>query len=119
MSDTVDYGILNALTSVHSRLTVIEQCIQKTEDQLQQEAMWLSDSVTSLASTVGSHRSRQVDSDMEDNVVTPTTAFLKNSRGIQNAVDKRLQELATLNEQGMFKSQRGGHDQVTVKHTVP
>ena len=60
-----------------------------------------------------------MDSDEEDDVVTPTTAFLKTSRGIQNAVDKRLQELATLNEQGTFRSQRGGHDHLTVKHKVP
>ena len=68
---------------------------------------------------MGSHRSRQIDSEEEDDVVTPTTAFLKTSKGIQNAVDKRLQELAALNEQGTFRSQRGGQDQVTVKHKVP
>ena len=34
-SDTVNHEILNALTSVSSRLTAIEQHIQKTEDQLQ------------------------------------------------------------------------------------
>ena len=104
--------------SVSSRLTAIEQCIQKTEDQLQRGATSLCDAVASPSSTVGSGRSRQVDSEDEDDV-TPTTAFLKTSRGIQNAVDKRLQELATLNEQGTFRSQRGGHDQVTVKHKIP
>ena len=118
-SDTVNHDILHALTSVSSRLTAIEQRIQKTEDQLQKGAASFSDGVTSPASTVASHRSRVMDSDDEDDVVTPTTAFLKSSRGIQNAVDKRLQELASLNEQGMFKSQRGGHEQVTVKHKVP
>ena len=45
--------------------------------------------------------------------------FLKSSRGIQHAVDKRLQELASLNERGMFKSQRGGNDQVTVPNKIP
>ena len=34
-------------------------------------------------------------------------------------MDKRLQELTTLNDQGTFRSQRGGHDQITVKHKVP
>ena len=115
----VNHDILNALTSVSSRLTAIEQRIQKTEDQLQKGATSLSDGVTSPAPTVGSHRPREMDSDEEDDVFTPTTAFLKSSRGIQNAVDRRLQELASLNEQGMFKSQRCGHDQVTVKHKVP
>ena len=32
--DTMNHEILNALTSVSSRLTAIEQRIQKTEDQL-------------------------------------------------------------------------------------
>ena len=34
-------------------------------------------------------------------------------------MDKRLQELATLNEQGTFRSQRGGHEHLTVKHKIP
>ena len=111
-TDTMNHDILNALNSVSSRLTAIEQRIQNTEDQLQRGAT--SDGVTSPTSTLGSRRSRQMDSDEEDDGVIPTTAFLKTSRGIQNAVDKRLQELATLNEQGTFRSQRGGHDQVTI-----
>ena len=115
----MNHDILNALNSVSSRLTAIEQHIQNTEDQLQRGATSLSDGVTSQTSSFGSRRSRQVESDDEDDGVTPTTAFLKSSRGIQNAVDKRLQELATLNEQGTFRSQRGGHDQITVKHKVP
>ena len=118
-SDTVNNDILHALTSVSSRLTAIEQRIQKTEDQLQKGAASFSDGITSPAPTVTSHRSRVMDSDDEDDVVTRTTTFLKSSRGIQNAVDKRLQELASLNEQSMFNSQRGGHEQVTVKHKVP
>ena len=118
-NDTVNHDILHALNSVSSRLTAIEQRIQKTEDQLQRGSTSLSDAVASPASIGGSHRSRQSDSEEEDDVVIPTTAFLKTSRGIQKAVDKRLQELATLNEQGTFRSQRGGHDQLTVKHKIP
>ena len=86
-TDTVNHDILNALNSVSSRLTAIEQCIQKTEDQLQRGATSLSNSVTSPTSTLGSRRSRQVESDKEDDGVTPTAAFLKTSRGFQNAVD--------------------------------
>ena len=81
--------------------------------------MSLSDAVTSPTTSMSSHRYRQIDSDAEDDTVTTTTAFLKSSKGIQNAIDRRLQELPTLNEQGMFKSQRGGHEQVTVKHKIP
>ena len=68
---------------------------------------------------MSSHRSTRLDSDDEDEVITPTTAILKSSRGIQHAVDRRLQELASLNERGMFKSQRGGNEQVTVPNKIP
>ena len=74
--------------------------------------------MASSGASVASYRSRQTESDGEDDV-PPTAAFLKSFRGIQNAVDRRLQELASLNEQGMFKSQRGGQEQVTVKNKIP
>ena len=117
--DTVNHDILSALTSVSSRLTAIEQRIQRTEDKLQQGSASFSDGVTSPTASLASHTYSQVDSDEEDEVVTPTTAFLKSSRGIQHAVDRRLQELVSLNERGTFKSQRGGNENVTVKHKIP
>ena len=90
-ADTVNHDILSALTSVSSRLTAIEQCIHKPEDQLQKGAPSFPDCINSPTTSLTSHRSPQVESDVEDKVVTPTTAFLKHSRGIQNAVDRRLQ----------------------------
>ena len=36
-----------------------------------------------------------------------------------NTVDHRLQELSRINDQGMYKYQRGGKDQVMVKNQVP
>ena len=98
--DSVNHDILSALTSVSSRLTAIEQRIQKTEDQLQNGVASFSEGVNSPTS-MSSHRSPLVDSDVED------------------AVDRQLQELASLNERGMFKSQRGGNEQVTVRHKIP
>ena len=59
------------------------------------------------------------ESDAEDDAVIPTMIFLKDSKQIQTAVDQRLQELTRINEQGMFKSQRGGKDQILVKSQVP
>ena len=41
------------------------------------------------------------------------------SKQIQTVVHQRLQELTRINEQGMFKSQRGGKDHVLVKNQVP
>ena len=117
-TDTVNHDILSALTSVSSRLTAIEQRIQQTEDKLQNGVESSSDGVNSPTS-MSSHRSTRLDSDDEDEVVTLTTTFLKSSRGIQHAVDRRLQELASLSERGMFKSQRGGNEQVTVPNKIP
>ena len=117
-ADNVNHDIISALTSVSSRLSAIEQRIQKTEEQLQQGAASPFDGVNSPTS-LSSHRPSLVDSDVDEEAVTPTPAFLKSSRGIQDAVDRRLQELASLNERGMFKSQRGGNEQVTVTNKIP
>ena len=117
-ADSVNRDIISALTSVSSRLTAIESRIQKTEEQLQNGAASYSDGVNSSTS-LSSHRPTLLDSDVEEEVVTPTPAFLKSSRGIQDAVDRRLQELASLNERGMFKSKRGGNEQVTVQNKIP
>ena len=117
--DTVNHEILKALTSVSSRLSAIEERMQKMEDKLQEGTTLSSDGVNSPIASVGSARSGQIDSDEEDDGVIPSTTFLKSSKGIQKAVDRRLQELASLNEQGMFRSQRGGQDHITVKHKIP
>ena len=50
------------------------------------------------------------ESDAEDDAIMPSMKFLKTSKNIQQAVDHKLIELAALNEQGKFKSQRGGKD---------
>ena len=54
-----------------------------------------------------------------DDMVLPTVLTLRRSTDIQREVDARLQELRTLNEQGKFKSQRGGSDTVYCKNDVP
>ena len=59
------------------------------------------------------------ESDAGDDAVIPTTQFLKKSSHIQQAVDQRLKELTKINEQGMFKAQRGGNEQIHVKCQVP
>ena len=51
--------------------------------------------------------------------VLPTVSALRRSTDIQREVDFRLQELRTLNEQGKFKSQRGGSDTIYCKNEVP
>ena len=59
------------------------------------------------------------DCDVGDATVIPTVKHLKISKHIQEAVDLRLQELAKINEQGKFRSQRGNNDQVIVKQQIP
>ena len=54
-----------------------------------------------------------------EEVILPTAVALRRSVDVQREVDARLQELRTLNEQGKFKSQRGGSDTVYCKHEVP
>ena len=54
-----------------------------------------------------------------DEAILPTVATLRRSADVQREVDARLQELRTLNEQGKFRSQRGGSDTVYCKHEVP
>ena len=58
-------------------------------------------------------------SDAEDDAIIPGTKFLKSPNSIQHTVDQRLQELVAINENGTFKSQRGGTEQINVKYQVP
>ena len=62
--------------------------------------------------------SYQAVSDTADDTVIPGAHMLKGSKQIQDAVDQRLKELTTLNEKSMFKSQRGGQEQIFVKRQV-
>ena len=114
--DDINTQILNALSAVSSRLTSIEQLIEKTEEQLQNSG---SDGVKLAGLSASSQEELDEDSDAGDDTVIPTIKFLKSSKQIQNAVDHRLQELSYINYQGMYKSECGGKDQVMVKNQVP
>ena len=60
------------------------------------------------------------DSDEEDDeLILPSIKSLQQSKRMQSQVDQRIQQLKDLNEQGKFKSQRGGKDTVWVKKEVP
>ena len=126
-SDSVSVGndqvnmsqtIVNALSAVSSRLEAIERRIDKQEEQIQGK---LGSGTATVASPVASssHTQELEVSDAEDDVIIPTMKFLKSSHNIQQAVNQRLQQLASLNEKGMLKSQRGEGDQIMVKCQVP
>ena len=58
-------------------------------------------------------------SSMEDDLVLPTLATLRQSRSIQDQVDTRIRELQAVDkEKGKFKSQRGGSETIWVKHVI-
>ena len=107
--------ILTALNLVSSRLTAIEYRIERTEEQPQSKTGSASSKMAGLGISTSVYVEEE--SDAEDDAVIPTIKFLKDSKQIQTAVDQRLQELTRINEQGMFKSQRGGKD--LVKNQVP
>ena len=116
--ENVNKSIVDALSAVSCRLEAIERRIDKTEEQIQGK---LGGGTATVASPVASssHTQELDSSDAEDDAVIPTMKFLKSSHNIQQAVDQTLQQLASLNEKGMLKSQRGGGDQITVKCQVP
>ena len=112
----VNQSIVDALSAVSSWLEAIKRWIDKTKEQIQGS---LGGGVANVASPVASSSQELDSSDTEDDAIIPTMQFLKSLHKIQQAVDHRLQQLASLNEKGTLKSQRGGGDQITVKCQVP
>ena len=55
----------------------------------------------------------------DDELILPSIKSLQQSKHMQSQVDHRIKQLKDLNEQGKFKSQRGGKDTVWVKKEVP
>ena len=119
VDDNTNSQILSALNAVSCRLSAIDQRIDRTEEQLQGHVKTGSDIAGSLNLSSTPLQEVEENSDAGDDIVIPTTKFLKSSKSIQDAVDIRLRELTKLNEQGKFKSQRGNNDQVTVKQQIP
>ena len=65
--------------------------------------------VNCTSQVASSSHSQELDSsDAEDGAIIPSMKFVKGSHNIQQAVDQRLQQLASLNEKGTLKSHRGG-----------
>ena len=111
--------ILNALNAVSYRLTAIEQRIDRTEEQLQSRPKVVPDAPGSAKVSASLFQELDEESDIGDDAVIPITQFIKKTSHIQQAVDQRLKELTRMNEQGMFKYQRGDNEQIHVKCQVP
>ena len=85
--------ILQELKNLSSRMTVMEQ---KVNDR---------DSYVASPSVKSSVNNSQEE---DDDYVLPSISTLKQSKQIQKQVDDRVKQLQAMNEQGKFKSQRGG-----------
>ena len=115
-SENLNQEILIALNSVSSRLSSIEQRMDRTEERLQGGCQRLPS--TSSEKAAVDVVSDQDESDAENDAIIPSVHMLKGSKQIQDAVDQRLKELTILNEKGTFKSQRGGQEPIFVKCQV-
>ena len=100
-SDNLNQEILMALNSVSSRLSSMEQRMDRTDERLQGPCQQ-APSTPSERATVDM-MSDQEESDAEDDTIIPSSHMLKGSKQIQDAVDQRLKELTTLKEKGTFK----------------
>ena len=119
LDENTSSQILNAFNAVSFWLARIEQRIDRTEEQLQGQVQSDNQAGSSLVkNTTPSHEADQ-DRDVGDDAVIHPFKYLKTSKHIQEAVGFRLQELAKINEQGKFRSQRGNNDEVIVKQQIP
>ena len=96
--------ILQELKNFSSRMTATEQKVNEKDSYV------ASPSVRSRVSNP---------QEEDDDLVLHSIATLKQSQQIQKQVDDRVKQLQAMNEQGKFKSQRGGSETVYVKKEVP
>ena len=94
--DDTNTQILTALNLDSSRLTAIEQRIERPEEQLQSKTGTASSKMAGLGTSTPADVKEEGDS--EDDAVIPTIRFLKESKHIQTAVDQRLQERTCINK---------------------
>ena len=96
--------ILQELKNLSSRMTVMEQKVNDRDSHI---------GSPSVRSSFSNHQEE------DDEYVLPSISTLKQSKQIQKQVDDRVKQLQAMNEQGKFKSQRGGNETVYVKKEVP
>ena len=85
--------ILQELKNLSSRMTVMEEKVNDRDSHI---------GSPSVRSSVSNHQEE------DDEYVLPSISTLKQSKQIQKQVDDRVKQLQAMNEQGKFKSQRGG-----------
>ena len=102
--------ILQELKSLSGRMAAVEEKVNKHE---------LTSIKNSPVSSASSQQPEDDDSNDDVDLILPSIQSLKQSRSMQQQVDARIQQLQQLNEQGKFKSKRGGGETIWVKREVP
>ena len=96
--------ILQELKSLSGRMAAVEEKVNKHEP--------ISSAKYSPASSVASQQPQDDDNNDDVDLILPSIQSLKQSRSMQQQVDARIQQLQQLNEQGKFKSKRGGGETI-------
>ena len=119
---TVSQQILLQLQQLGGKMDLMDRRVQRTETALRQGTSQASSSfVTSHSSSNPKVLSHGIDTECVVESVVPSLGYLRSNESVQAEVDKRLAELAQLNEsatKGRLKSQCGGPGDVTVKRVV-
>ena len=119
---TVSDQILLQLQKLGEKMDSMDRRVQRTEAALGQGSQQASQTVnTSCNPPIQNNESHGIDTEDTVESVVPSLGYLRNNTSIQAEVDKRLAELAQINEsatRGRLKSQRGGPGEVPVKKVV-
>ena len=121
-TDTVSQQILLQLQQLGSKMDQMDRRVQRTEAALEQGNSQASHATVIPHSSPSSKTlSAGIDTETTEESVVPSLGYLRNNVSVQAEVDKRLAELAQMNEtatKGRLKSQRGGPGDITVKRLV-
>ena len=121
-TDTVSQQILLQLQQLGDKMDQMDRRVQRTEAALEQGNSQASNStVIPHSSPTSKTLSAGIDTETTAESVVPSLGYLRNNVSVQAEVDKRLAELAQMNEtatKGRLKSQRGGPGDITVKRIV-
>ena len=119
---TVSQHILLQLQQLGDKMDLMDRRVQRTEAALEQGTSQASSSiVTSHNSPISKVLSTGIDTETTVESVVPSLGYLRSNESVQAEVDKRLAELAQINEtatKGRLKLKRGGPGDITVKRIV-
>ena len=86
--------------------------INESEMSIQDSNALILQELKSLSSLLAVMEKKVQDKDLQQTSPSVKSSISKQSHQIQKQVDERVKQLQTINEQGKFKSQRGGSETV-------